>query len=233
MNKAAIVEFIHSSTLVHDDVVDNDEVRREMPSLWKVFDKLPYSGPEEFKPKNLAMLLGDGMLSKALILIKNPEVLKAVAESIYSVANGAIKESKNHIKDFVTSNGEEEDEYLKTIRMKTGSLFALSTHLGSMTDDVNKELKELSRRSGMVLGIIYQMADDLADEDLVLSKKRTKNLLINYTNEFMDIVKKFPENEHRKILEEVPTYVVNKMMEQDNQNLRLARSGKKFQWNQI
>lgn len=229
LTKAAIVEFIHSSTLVHDDVVDNDKVRREMPSLWNALDKIPYKGPEEFNPKNLAMLLGDGMLSKALILIKKPEVLRAVADSIYSVANGAIKESKDRIANIIGSDSDME-EYLKTIRLKTGSLFALSTHLGAMTGNASKRQKELARSAGLKLGIIYQMADDLADQDLILSEEETKELLVQYVDKFMKNISKFPENKYRKLFEEVPLYIVNKMMIQDQRPLRLEKNSGNIQW---
>ena len=229
LTKAAIVEFIHSSTLVHDDVVDDDKVRRDMPSLWKALDKVPYKGPEEFNPKNLAMLLGDGMLSKALILIKKPEVLRAVAESIYSVANGAIKESKDRIINMVGSDSDMED-YLKTIRMKTGSLFALSTHLGAMTGNASKHEKELARSAGLKLGIIYQMADDLADKDLILSEEKTKKLLIQYVDKFLENISKLPKNQYRDIFEQVPLYIVNKMMNQDQRTLRLEKTSGNIKW---
>lgn len=233
LTKAAIVELIHNASLVHDDVVDMDEMRRGMPTLWKLIDKIPFYGPDELNSKNLAILTGDGMFSKAMKLIENPDVLRVTADAIEALTSGAVKEAKGQLKGKLF--GSSVENYIETIKAKTASLFALATHLGAKSASIGGDMEENARKTGTYIGILYQLADDLAEDDLTLSREKTEELVEEYCDKFNEITtglpgnqpdeesNEMPSNEYREALIDVPVFMFNKMMKQEDADYRLSR----------
>lgn len=221
LRNAVLVEFIHSATLIHDDVTDNDAVRRGMLSLWRHLEEMP---PEESKlePRNLAVLLGDGMLSRALGIIDDIDTLRLTSRVIQDIATGALREAYHP--------GEERygmEKYTETVRLKTGSLFGLAVELGSKGTGAGADGP---REVGIQLGIIYQMADDLSDGDLKMGRKEVEELLLEHCAKYKTEASRMPENDYRPMMEEAPLFIVNAMMDEGGRGKRLVLSEGDYTW---
>ena len=148
-NAAAMIELLHTATLVHDDVVDDADMRRgffSINALWK---------------NKIAVLVGDYLLSRGLLLALNNDhfdLLKILSIAVKEMSEGELlqieKARKLDIKEGI---------YYDIIRQKTASLIAASTSSGakSVTDD--PEIIENMRRFGETIGMAFQIKDDLFD----------------------------------------------------------------------
>lgn len=146
---AALVELMHTATLVHDDVVDDSDMRRgffSLNALWK---------------NKIAVLVGDYLLSRVLLLaVDNEEhqLLKIVSTSVREMSEGELLQIEKARKLDIN-----EDIYFEIIRQKTASLISSCCGVGaaSVTDD--KEIITTMREFGEKLGIAFQIKDDLFD----------------------------------------------------------------------
>ena len=146
---AVIVEMVHLATLVHDDIIDEAEVRRGRPTLANKWDN------------SVAVLTGDCLFAHSLKLASEfptSDVCKAVATATRTVCSGEIIQSHRKGKFQLDIS-----EYLKIIRMKTGELFALSCELGGSLANANAIETQALRHYGMALGTAYQIYDDCLD----------------------------------------------------------------------
>lgn len=149
LRAAVIVEMVHLATLVHDDIMDEAELRRCRPTLavnW---------GNE------IAVLVGDCLFAHALTLaagFPTPEVCRAVAKATNTVCSGEILQT-NQRHHFTLKRA----EYIKALEMKTGELFALSCELGSSLAGGSIAESSALRAYGMALGTAYQLYDDCLD----------------------------------------------------------------------
>jgi len=148
-NAAALVELLHTATLVHDDVVDDSEMRRgffSINALWK---------------NKIAVLVGDFLLSSGLLLALDNnhfDLLKVLSVAVKEMSEGELLQIEKARKLDI-----DEDIYYTIIRQKTASLIAASTSAGakSVTDD--EEQVEKMRRFGETIGMAFQIKDDLFD----------------------------------------------------------------------
>ena len=146
---ATMIELLHTATLVHDDVVDNSQIRRNafsIKALWK---------------SKIAVLVGDYLLSKGLLLSVDHsafDLLKIVSVAVKDMSEGELLQIKNAKKINLNI-----DEYYRVISKKTASLIIAATESGasSVTDDLNK--LEITRLIGKNIGIAFQIKDDLFD----------------------------------------------------------------------
>ena len=146
---AVIVEMVHLATLVHDDVMDDAQLRRARPTLAAQWGS------------HLAVLVGDCLFAHALRLAAQyptPEVCRVVAAATNTVCSGEILQDR-HAGDFTLTRS----DYFKVLRMKTGELFALSGDLGGLLSHAPPEQRAALRRYGMALGTAYQVYDDCVD----------------------------------------------------------------------
>ena len=148
---ASIIEVLHIATLVHDDVVDNSDLRRGWPSLKKIYKN------------KTSILIGDFMFTKALISMVNLKCSKSLAllsETSRILSEGEIMQIEKNMK-----NSMDEDSYYDMIEKKTGSLFSASCSLGAIS--VGAEEKNIAALSkfGLLLGKAFQIKDDLFDLD--------------------------------------------------------------------
>ena len=146
---AVVIEFIHTATLVHDDVVDESKLRRGKKSANEVWGNKP------------SVLVGDFIFSKAFELIANDrseEVLKLLSNTSVIIAEGEMLEIAND-KDITIS----EDTYFKVINGKTASLFSAACQAGGITANINKNKQEALKTFGTNFGISYQLIDDALD----------------------------------------------------------------------
>ena len=146
---AAAVEFMHTATLLHDDVVDESEMRRGRLAarmLW---------GNEA------SVLVGDFLLGQAFKMMVEVASLRALA--ILSAAAAVIAEGEVMQLGAAKNTATTEDEYLAVIRAKTAELFAAACEVGSALASRPKDEQAACRSFGMNLGIAFQLVDDVLD----------------------------------------------------------------------
>ena len=146
---AAAVELLHNATLIHDDYVDESTHRRGRPTV------AAEEGPER------AIAVGDFYFAKATRLIAemgNAGVTSALAEALEAICASQI--------DDVALRGAfpgDRESYLRVVRGKTASLFAAACASGALLSGAEPEVVAALRRYGDLLGIAFQMADDMVD----------------------------------------------------------------------
>ena len=149
INLAACVELIHSATLMHDDVIDNSDIRRGKKTTNLIWGN------------QSSILAGDYLLSRCFQMIVedgNLEVLKLLSSTSAKIAQGEILQlqHKNEI-DML------EETYLKIISSKTAVLFSAATKVGAILSEKSNKEKEALEFYGKNLGITFQIADDTLD----------------------------------------------------------------------
>jgi octaprenyl-diphosphate synthase len=146
---AAIVEFIHTATLLHDDVVDESSLRRGRPTANALFGNAA------------SVLVGDFLYSRAfqmMVSVGSMRVLDVLAEATNVIAEGEVLQLIN-MHDPDTSV----DDYLRVIRYKTAKLFEASARLGAVIGQAPQRLEETCADYGRSLGTAFQLVDDLLD----------------------------------------------------------------------
>jgi octaprenyl-diphosphate synthase len=146
---AAAVEFIHTATLLHDDVVDASDLRRGLATANAVWGN------------KSSVLVGDFLFSRAFQLMVEDGSLRVL--SILSEASAIIAEGE--VLQLVTSNDTETTEaaYLAVIEAKTAQLFAAASRLGAVITERPREDEEALAAYGRNLGIAFQLVDDMLD----------------------------------------------------------------------
>lgn len=146
---AVSLELIHMATLVHDDVVDDSELRRGEPTVKKRYGN------------RVAMYTGDYILARALELIttiKIPEVHKILSKTLVDVVEGEIAQIKDQY-----NLDQQLWDYLRRIKRKTALLIATSCQLGSIAAGATKEQSRLLYKYGYNIGMSFQIIDDILD----------------------------------------------------------------------
>lgn len=148
---AATVEFIHTATLLHDDVVDESSLRRGRATANAVFGNAA------------SVLVGDFLYSRAfqmMVAVNNLRVLDVLADATNVIAEGEVLQLMNmHDADLAV------DEYLRVIRFKTAKLFEASARLGALLAGASTAVEEACADFGRSLGTAFQLVDDLLDYD--------------------------------------------------------------------
>jgi octaprenyl-diphosphate synthase len=149
VNLAACVEFIHTATLLHDDVVDESQLRRGLASANAVFGN------------KASVLVGDFLFARAFQLMVEDGSLRVLA--ILSAASATIAEGE--VLQLVTQNdlGTTEERYLDVIRGKTAALFAAACQVGAVVTDQRDAEERALAQYGLDLGIAFQLVDDALD----------------------------------------------------------------------
>jgi octaprenyl-diphosphate synthase len=146
---AAVVEFIHTATLLHDDVVDESELRRGRETANAAFGNAA------------SVLVGDFLYSRAfqmMVTVQSMRVMEVLAEATNTIAEGEVLQLLN-----AHNPGIGEEQYLEVIRRKTAKLFEASARLGAILGAVPRELEEGFAAYGMHLGTAFQLIDDVLD----------------------------------------------------------------------
>lgn len=148
-NLAAVVEFIHTATLLHDDVVDESTLRRGRPTANESFGN-PAS-----------VLVGDFLYSRAFQMMldaNDVRVMQILAEATNVIAEGEVLQLMN-MHDATL----DEEAYLRVIRSKTAKLFEASTRLAAVLAGVTPDVEEACAAYGQALGTAFQVIDDVLD----------------------------------------------------------------------
>ena len=146
---AAIVEFIHTATLLHDDVVDESALRRGRATANSMFGNAA------------SVLVGDFLYSRAfqmMVSVDSMRVLQVLADATNVIAEGEVLQLMNmHDPDLAVV------DYLQVIRYKTAKLFEASARLGAVLAGADHVLEEACADYGRSLGTAFQLVDDLLD----------------------------------------------------------------------
>ena len=149
INLAACVELIHSATLLHDDVIDESEVRRGNKTTNAIWGN------------QSSILVGDYLLSRCFEMMVDDgdqEILKLLSSTSAKIAQGEVLQLQH--------KGEAdllEENYIKIINLKTAALFAAATKVGSCISNMDKKKKDALESYGKNLGLAFQIADDALD----------------------------------------------------------------------
>ena len=232
---ASLIELLHTATLVHDDVIDDANIRRgffSINALWK---------------NKIAVLVGDYLLSQGLLLsLENEEyhLLQIVSKAVKEMSEGELLQIEKARKLDI-----EEDIYFEIIRQKTATLIAACCACGAASANQNKEIIERMRQFGELVGIAFQMKDDLFDyynDDIIGKpsgidiKEQKMTLPLIYTLKHSDkkqrkfiiqTVKKYNTNSERvaKVLDIVKKsggieYTIEKMKDYQNKALTVLKT---------
>ncbi|RPH98749.1 MAG: polyprenyl synthetase family protein, partial [Calditrichaeota bacterium] len=185
MPAAVAIELVHDFSLVHDDIMDNDDLRRGRPTVHKKWNV------------NVAILAGDAVLVKAYQALSQVEdrhlmqVLKEFNEGILRVCEGQMMDM-----DFESRNDVSLDEYFAMIERKTGKLFSLACELGAILGGGGETEIQALKKFGAKIGRAFQIQDDLLDlsaDEAVLGKdvgsdlyQDKKTFLMLYSREHAD-----------------------------------------------
>lgn len=146
---AILVELLHTATLIHDDVVDNAETRRGLPSinaLWK---------------NKVGVLMGDYLLSRGLMIaVENGDhdFLKVITDAVKRMSEGELLQISKTRKLNI-----DEETYFRIISDKTASLLSTCCEIGAMSATADSKLQQAMRCFGESIGIAFQIRDDILD----------------------------------------------------------------------
>lgn len=148
---AAVIEFIHTATLLHDDVVDASAMRRGQATANEVWGN------------EAGVLVGDFLYSRSfemMVETQNMAVMDILASTTNAIAEGEVLQLLN-----AHSPETSEQQYLDTIHRKTAKLFESSARLGGVIADADQSIIESLSKYGMYLGTAFQLIDDILDYD--------------------------------------------------------------------
>jgi octaprenyl-diphosphate synthase len=146
---SAIIEFIHTATLLHDDVVDESHMRRGKSTANHIFGNAA------------SVLVGDFLYSRAfqmMVKLQNMRVMDVLSGATNTIAEGEVLQLLNVHNANIT-----EQDYLKVIHYKTAKLFEAAARLGAVMHKANAYDEEALRLYGMHLGTAFQLVDDVLD----------------------------------------------------------------------
>ncbi|HXN15171.1 MAG TPA: polyprenyl synthetase family protein, partial [Usitatibacter sp.] len=146
---AAVIEFIHTATLLHDDVVDESSLRRGRKTANAEFGNAA------------SVLVGDFLYSRAFQMIVDVgslRVMKVLADATNIIAEGEVLQLLN-----VHDADTDEENYLRVIRYKTAKLFQAATQVGAILGRASVEIESALADYGMHLGTAFQLIDDVLD----------------------------------------------------------------------
>jgi len=150
---AVLVEMLHQFSLIHDDIMDDDDLRRGMPSLWKMIGI------------GKSILVGDAGFAQVISFAASESGLKAVqamGDTLVAVARGVVYE----FSDLISPNMNEkaiENKMIEIMELKTSALFALAGQYGALSVNAGPFFEKLSYMYGKKLGTLLQFLDDYVD----------------------------------------------------------------------
>lgn len=207
---AAVIEFIHTATLLHDDVVDESDLRRSKPTANAVFGNAA------------SVLVGDFLYSRSfqmMLKTNNMAVMKVLSQATNIISEGEVLQLLNcHNADV------DEERYMKVIHYKTAKLFQASAEIAAILGTQDSAIIKAFADYGMYLGTAFQLIDDVLDysgdedetgkhlgDDLAEGKPTLPLIYVmqNGTPEQANIVKNAIENGGREVFAQVLEVIKN------------------------
>ena len=187
---AFAVEVIQSASLVHDDFVDGDTMRRGRPAVWTLLSA------------RRAVLLADLMFATAIEKMAQVGAREGetLAHAIAAMARGAFDESLGKAHDW--------EAYQSIIQLKTGSLFAAAARLGALAAGAHEKTVDAAAKFGALTGEAYQIADDIADGGGIGTPEFLQARMAALVEQARQALAAFPQNERTRMLAEVPGELV-------------------------
>lgn len=146
---STVIEFVHTATLLHDDVVDISHLRRGKTAAHEIWGN------------HASVLVGDFLYSRAFQILtqhQHPDVLKILANTTNAIVEGEMDQLINQHNPNLT-----ETNYLKIIQCKTASLFSAASEIGAILANASAIQQQALARYGLALGTAFQITDDLLD----------------------------------------------------------------------
>jgi len=202
VNLAACIELIHSATLLHDDVIDNSDLRRGVKTANSVWGN------------QSSILVGDYILSRCFEMMVEDgsvEILKLLSSTSSTIAQGEVLQLENKGEIDML-----EETYFNIISMKTAALFAAATRVGACIENKSKKKKDALESYGKNIGMAFQIADDALDyysKDILYGKKIGKDFYEGKTTLPLIIIFQRADSEEKEFLTE--TFKKEKRNEDD------------------
>ncbi|MBL7995952.1 polyprenyl synthetase family protein [bacterium] len=215
IHAAAAVEILHNFSLVHDDIMDQDDLRRGRATIHKKWNT------------NIAILSGDVLAAIAFkALNQSPEKHIQKLVEIFSEGFIGLCEGQALDKEFESRSDVREADYLKMISQKTALLFSLSAQMGAILGGARKSQEKALKEFGYYLGMAFQIQDDLLDiisdekilgknigSDLAAGKKTYISILASEKDQGRGMVNIFQsltdEDIRKKTLDEFRRYLIS------------------------
>lgn len=146
---ATVIEFVHTATLLHDDVVDNSNLRRGKKTANAIWNN------------QTSVLVGDFLYSRAFqILAKQdqPQIMRVLSETTNAIAEGELRQLMNQHETNLT-----EESYFRVITEKTAKLFSAAAEIGAILTNATPLQQKAMAEYGLYIGIAFQIIDDLLD----------------------------------------------------------------------
>jgi len=192
VNLSACVELIHSATLLHDDVIDESDLRRGIKT------------PNSLWGNQSSILVGDYLLSRCFEIMVDDgdlEILKLLSSTSSKIAQGEVKQLEH--------KGEAdllEETYIDIINLKTAALFSAATKTGACLTGSNEKEKSALESYGKNIGLAFQIADDALDyysKEIILGKKIGKDFYEGKVTLPLIIIFQRADNNERNFLIEI------------------------------
>ena len=188
LRAATFVEMVHSATLIHDDVVDNADQRRNKASVKTRFGNLS------------AVLAGDYLLAKAMLLIANDtDILNEMLHTTAAMSEGELMQ--NIVADCVSQS--EKTQYLDIITRKTAQLMRSCCVAGALSANATTEQVQQIANFGLNFGILFQLRDDMLDGE---NTAEAQALLPEYLEKTLDSLKLFQKSETLEALRDLTVF---------------------------
>ena len=205
LRAATFVEMVHSATLIHDDVVDNADSRREKASVKAHFGNLS------------AVLAGDYLLAKAMLLLAQPNDYAILQEMLHTAAamsegelmQGSVglsyhgSRNDNHNESGCHDVTALQDQYLDIITRKTALLMRSCCVSGALSVNATPEQVKQLANFGLNFGILFQLRDDILDGE---NTAKAQTLLPEYLQKTLDSLKVFPNSEALEVLQDLTVF---------------------------
>ncbi len=146
---AAIIEFIHTATLLHDDVVDDSDMRRGQETASSIWGN------------EAAVLVGDYLYSRAfqmMVMVQSLRIMNLMADTTNTIAQGEVMQLLN-----INEPDTSEEKYHQVIYSKTACLFEAACKIGAIMTEVDSKIEQALGEYGKHLGIAFQLVDDALD----------------------------------------------------------------------
>ena len=205
LRAASFVEMVHTATLIHDDVVDDSDERRGRASVKARFGNLS------------AVLSGDYLLAKAMLLLSNPkdiDILNEMLGTTAAMSEGELMQNASfEVPEPVEgpafrqaqrpAEGRPADAYLEIITRKTALLMRSCCTAGAMSVGATPEQIQQIADFGINFGILFQLRDDMIDGE---NTAQAQSLLPEYQQKTLDSLKPFPATETLEALRELTVF---------------------------